>query len=327
MTDTERRQALADAARWAQHAPSIFNTQPWRWHVGEALLDLFVDRSRQLRSIDLDGRQLMLSCGAALHHARTALAATGYDVVVDPFPDTMNADLVARLGLVNGRASHQRDSAALETIRRRHSDRRPFAATLPVPEQAISSMKRAAEHEDAWLYSVPRPQVPALATAAEKAATTEAQARGYQAELAQWTHRPRSAGEGVPAETVTAQVARPVRIRDFTSGGETLLHPGHGDDRFAEFLILATTSDTQLQWLRAGEATSAVWLAATAAGLVVSVMSDVIEIPEARALVRRLLDPPGYPQIVLRVGVDMQPSPPPESPRRPPDLTGPQAPR
>jgi hypothetical protein len=149
------------------------------------------------------------------------------------------------------------------------------------------------------------------------AADAEANMDDYQADLDEWTHRPRGRGDGVPAESVTAQVPRRVRLRDFAPGRETLLDPGFGDDRFTEFLILVTSSDTPQHWLRAGEATSATWLAATAAGLVVSVISDTIEIADARAILRGLLHPDGYPQLVLRVGVDMQPQLPSRSPRRP----------
>lgn len=71
-----------------------------------------------------------------------------------------------------------------------------------------------------------------------------------------------------------------------------------------------------MDWLIAGEATSAVWLTATTRGLVASPMSDVVEIPGARALVRSLLNPPGHPQLVLRLGVGQQNGPAPASPRR-----------
>jgi nitroreductase len=316
MTETKPAQALVDAAHRAQRAPSILNTQPWRWRVRADVLELFGDRGRQVSSIDPEGRLLTLSCGAALHHARAALAATGHDSVVDRFPDPTDTDLLARLKLIDNHEARPKDVEALRAIRRRHTDRRPFAATVPVPDQAISSMERAAEREDASLYQVPPHQMPLLAQAADRAAEAEARMEDYQADLARWTQRPGAAGAGVPAETVTAQMGHRVRVRDFTSGRETLLDPGFGDDRFAEFLILATTGDTPSHWLRAGEATSAVWLTAASAGLAASVMSDVIEIPEARALLRRLLDRPGYPQLVFRVGVNMQPPMPLESPRR-----------
>ncbi len=63
--------ALRFAAINAAQAPSIFNTQPWRWQIGPARLALHADRTRQLRIADPEGRLLAISCGAALHHART----------------------------------------------------------------------------------------------------------------------------------------------------------------------------------------------------------------------------------------------------------------
>ncbi|MFI5916791.1 hypothetical protein [Dactylosporangium sp. NPDC051541] len=62
---------------------------------------------------------------------------------------------------------------------------------------------------------------------------------------------------------------------------------------------------------------SAVWLTATAEGLVLSPMRDVIEVSGARALIASLIEPPGHPQPVLRAGVDLDPQRPPASPRRP----------
>jgi hypothetical protein len=317
MTRTEPAQALAEAARRALRAPSILNTQPWRWRVHEDVLELFADRSRQLGSIDQSGRLLTLSCGAALHHARVALSATGYAAAVERFPDPANDDLLARLRLIDDHEPPERAVEELEAMRRRHTDRRPFAATVPVPAPAIAAMTQAAEQEDASLYHVPAEHIPSLAAAVETAAAAEARMADYQADLHEWTHRPRASGDGVTAEAVTGHTSVPVHLREFASE-ETLLDPGFGNDRFADFLILATAGDTRFDWLRAGEATSAVWLTATAAGLVASVLSEVIEVPDARALLRRLLPTPGHPQLVFRVAVDMQPPPYPKSARRPP---------
>jgi nitroreductase len=40
--------SLMVAAQVAQRAPSVFNTQPWRWRAGADLLELHADRSRRL---------------------------------------------------------------------------------------------------------------------------------------------------------------------------------------------------------------------------------------------------------------------------------------
>ena len=61
---------LAGAATAAaRHAPSILNTQPWRWRVSPGRLELFAEPRRHLAVTDPDGRLLLLSCGAVLHHA------------------------------------------------------------------------------------------------------------------------------------------------------------------------------------------------------------------------------------------------------------------
>jgi hypothetical protein len=96
----------------------------------------------------------------------------------------------------------------------------------------MATLRRAAEQEHASLYRVRPEQRSFLTAAAREAANTEHGMDDYHGELARWTHR-RSQGEGVPAETVAAQVPREVPLRDFAPGRETLLDPGWGDDRFA----------------------------------------------------------------------------------------------
>ena len=44
------RSALQLAAR----APSVHNTQPWKWRVGEGSVELLADETRRLRATDQD---------------------------------------------------------------------------------------------------------------------------------------------------------------------------------------------------------------------------------------------------------------------------------
>jgi nitroreductase len=61
----------------ATRAPSVLNTQPWRWHVRTAddgtVFDLSADSARVLRVTDPLGRFLVISCGAGLFNARLAV--------------------------------------------------------------------------------------------------------------------------------------------------------------------------------------------------------------------------------------------------------------
>jgi len=179
----------------------------------------------------------------------------------------------------------------------RRSDRRPVAARTRVRTADVDQLRRAAATCDAHLAPVADHQKPFLVTAARAAQTIEGRDEPYQHDLIAWTDdRPR--GAGVSPQTLVPNGIRPVPLRDFPGGGEVGLDPGLGDDTNADYLILATDDDTALDWLRAGEALSLVWLTATTLGIAASVLSNVIEVPGARTLVRSLLPEPGNPQLV-----------------------------
>src|SRR5690606_40254205 len=71
--------AAVEAAVWA---PSVHNTQPWSFCVSGAEVRLSADPERRLRVTDPDGRQMLISCGAALFNLRIALRALGHRPVV-----------------------------------------------------------------------------------------------------------------------------------------------------------------------------------------------------------------------------------------------------
>jgi hypothetical protein len=96
-TDPGTRTVLRRAALFAGRAPSIHNSQPWRWRVTDQALDLFLAHSRVLRSTDPRARLALLSCGAALHHARVYLAASGCLAVVRRLPVRADPDHLAQV--------------------------------------------------------------------------------------------------------------------------------------------------------------------------------------------------------------------------------------
>ncbi|MFD0591596.1 hypothetical protein ACFQZ4_02630 [Catellatospora coxensis] len=145
-TSLRRRRALIEAARDALAAPSIFNTQPWTWRSADDWLQLWADRSRQLRSTDFAGRQLTISCGAALHHARVALAAAGHQVQVDRIPDPGSPGLLARIAITGAHVPTDEEVASYRAIGDRHTDRRAFTAEA-VAGRVLSELVAAAEQQ------------------------------------------------------------------------------------------------------------------------------------------------------------------------------------
>ncbi|WP_221467209.1 hypothetical protein [Saccharopolyspora phatthalungensis] len=52
----------------------MHNSQPWRWKLAAHSLHLYLERSWLLQVLDPTGRELVISCGAVLHHERIAFA-------------------------------------------------------------------------------------------------------------------------------------------------------------------------------------------------------------------------------------------------------------
>src|SRR3954452_11372851 len=81
----------------ATRAPSVHNTQPWRFALVGGAIELRPDYSRRLPVMDPDGRLLTISCGAALLCARLGVRRLGREPVVTLLPDAADADLFAVL--------------------------------------------------------------------------------------------------------------------------------------------------------------------------------------------------------------------------------------
>jgi nitroreductase len=305
---------LGRALIGALRAPSIMNTQPWRWRVHGTLAELWADRSRQLAHIDPDGRLLILSCGVALHHAQTALTGLGHTGTVKRFPEREQPDLVATLAETGRHVAAPTDIRLYQALFTRRTDRRGYHTTPPAPE--LAALRDIAEAHGAHLHLLSDDELPLLTVAATDAGAVELAEPEYRAELAAWTHRPPEERDGVSAASSVAPGPRRVPVRDFVPGGKAGLSPGDGADRHARYAILFSDSDTPEGWLTAGEALSAVLLGATATGIAANPFSDVIEVPSARQVLRRILAGIGHPVMALRLGNSPDTDTVPDTPRR-----------
>ena len=313
--------ALAEAARAAGFAPSIHNTQPWQWRVRGSTLELRAQRDRQLRVTDPEGRMLVVSCGTALHHARIALAAEGWAAEVDRLPEPDEPDLLARVTLVGTTPVTPAAMRHLQTMRIRHTDRRPVSDT-PVSPEALEVLRRACDAETARLHLLRREDIVELAAAADQAQRYEAMDPTWTEELAYWaggarTDETRAGGLGIPDDAIPDQPPQTtVPGRDFGHGGA--LPVGTDHDHAAVYGILYGDEDTPRGWLHGGEALSALWLCAIEHDLTVLPLSAAAEVPRTRQVLKRLLANLGEPYLAVRLGAaDPDHAGPPHTPRLP----------
>jgi nitroreductase len=304
---------LARAAVAAGYAPSVHNTQPWRWSAHPDRLELHAERDRQLPATDPQGRLLAISCGAALHHALVALRAQGWTAEVDTAPDPDRPDLLATLTAGTRTPVTARGRQLFEALATRRTDRRPVS-DQPVPAPALAAIQEAVTGR-ARLQALTRDQVLDLASAADAAANVESADPAIRAELAYWTGRSARGGVGLTAAVLPGHAPHTtVPDRDFGRAGTLVVGPGH--DRAATYLLLYGDDDEPASWLRAGEALSAAWLTAEVLGVSVLPLSVAIEVAGTRQVLRRLLSGLGHPYLVLRVGIADPDQPgPPHTPR------------
>ncbi|RAV14033.1 NAD(P)H nitroreductase [Mycolicibacterium sp. GF69] len=304
------RTALSLATR----APSIHNSQPWRWRVGDESLHLYADLDRQLTNADPDSRDLLLSCGIALHHAIVALAALGWHAKVHRFPNRAEPQHLAALEL-RPQNPGELDVVLAAAIPRRRTDRRLYNSWC-VPEADIALMGARAARFGVMLREVA--QLPKLQSVVAEAVRQHTADDGYLRELTAWSGRHASVA-GVPARnTPRSNPAAAIPARMFA--GPVLAEPPDAspEDDSATVLALGTKDDSPLARLRAGEATSLVLLTATALGLASCPVTEPLEIAETREAVRAdVFGDTGYPQMLLRIGwAPVNADPLPSTPRR-----------
>ncbi len=299
----------------ASRAPSVHNTQPWRWRVEEASLHLYSDDSRQLPNTDPDGRDLLLSCGAALHHCAVAFAAVGWRSKITRLPNPADAGHLAAIE-VSRYPADAVDIALAAAIPRRRTDRRHYSS-WPVPVADIALMAGRAARNGVTLC-----QAEDLDKLHEIVAQSVADHlnRDYMAELTTWSGRYASVA-GVPARNTPASDPES-KIPGRVFAGPSLPEPpgSSAAEDNAVVLALGTRGDDRMAQLRAGEATSAVLLTATSMGLASCPVTEPLETPVTREEVRSDIFGGGeYPQMLLRVGwAPINADPLPATPRREP---------
>ncbi|HET7017172.1 MAG TPA: hypothetical protein VFI65_24830 [Streptosporangiaceae bacterium] len=294
----------------AVNSPSVHNTQPWWFYGTDHEIGIHADDERTLAVADPDGREMMISCGAALFTARVAMRYIGLVPEVKVFPEQGLSNLVARINWEDEMPPIDYERDLFDEIPRRRTHRGGFDPE-PLPETIHSALMNEVSKEGAALVilgdKARRNALAGIVEAGEYATrTNSARAR----ELAKWAPGPSSARrDGVPP---TSYPARPDRIepnfpaRDFAHGHGWGLQPaGDGGPVFSAgtVAILATAADRPEDWVGAGQALQRMLLYATYCGLSAALHSQPLEIPQLRDFVRDQFCDGAYPQLVVRLGV------------------------
>lgn len=298
----DARRAVEDAV-WA---PSVHNTQPWAFGLRGARISLRADPDRRLGVADPRGREMLISCGAALYTLRLSLRAAGHDPAVRLLPDPDRPHLLADVDVRPGEPAGEAIEREYAQIRRRHSHRGGFRDE-PVPAGVLSALRHAAEREGARVVQAVDPHVGgALAALTDAAEHVQRRDPAYAAEIARWAPAPgTSRKDGVQQDAYprsTPRTAPHFPARDFARGqGWGVDAEGGGATGLV--LLLVSPGDEPADWLRTGQALQRMLLRAAAHDMAAAYHTQALQVPELRSFIRARFCGDAHPQMLLRLGV------------------------
>jgi nitroreductase len=301
------------AVEAAVHAPSVDNTQPWWFGQVNQEIIVHADTERRLQVADPAGREMMISCGAALFTIRLALRYLGFVPEVRVLPDPDLPSLVARVGWDEQVPPVAYERQLFAEIERRRTHRGGFDPE-PLPPALIAALCAEAAKEKAELRIMAEGGQQAAMAAVVEAGDYVLRLDGARArEQARWAPPPGSRRrDGVPP---TAYPARPERTdphfpsRDFAHGHGWGLPPralGSLPRSAGVVGLLTTDVDDPAAWVNAGQALQRVLLLASSSGVAAVLHSEPLELPELRDFIRAHLAARAHPQMVLRFGLTEQ---------------------
>jgi hypothetical protein len=308
---------VASAISVATRAPSIHNTQPWRFRPRPEGIELLADPDRLLPAVDPDGRELLISCGAALFGLRLGLRRLGRLPAVTLLPDPTHPLLTGWVWSAGRAALTTAETDLITAVPHRHTHRGPFTPG-EVPPRLLAALQSDAAAEGCELVLMTNSQeIARLSRLVRLAAAQQRANPAVTTELARWVRSPGSeARDGVPAFARLAGDGQEGAVmpaglptRQFGLAGTEAA----GSQPPAATAVLVTARDTPSDWLRAGQALDRILLRAAARWVFARLQSQPLESLQLRLGVRALVGG-AYPQLLLEFG---RSNTAPATPRRP----------
>lgn len=291
---------------YAVLAPSTHNTQPWQFRINAMDVELFADWSRRLAVIDPQGRELMMSCGAAVYNLRVAAEYFEKAWRLEVTPDPQQPLLLARFHLGMQAETGSEDVLLFHAMTRRHTNRGPFRPD-PLSDDLIGECITAARQEGAWFMLADTDETrEALADLVAEADRCQWAQHSFRQELAHWLRtKPGVDLDGIPVQELGVQdwlaFAGPSLIRTFDRGKGQAARDRDIALHSPALVVLGTEGDDPAAWLAAGQALQSILLHARAEEVWASFLCQPLEVPEIRERVAEMCGHPN-PQVILRLG-------------------------
>lgn len=316
-------------------AANPHNTQPWLFHATDDAIDVSVDSSRSIGSVDPYRREQHVGLGCALENLTLGCQARGLQPTVTLLPDGPAGSRVAHVALTSSATAAR--SALYDAIGRRHTDRGPYDAR-PVPAETLRSLVDAADLpgvQVSWITDAsPRAELGRVLVDAAAAVIADGQQSRdgfawFRADNdAVQTHRDGLTLDAQGLSPLVLAVGKLLPASSRTAGDTFWVNQTrmvHTRTAAAYGVITAADPDDRAAQLTAGRLLQRIHLTATAHEISLQHMNQITERIDAERAARttatfwarfaRLLPPGQQPIVTFRVGYPHRTARP--SPRRP----------
>jgi hypothetical protein len=290
--------------RSAGTAPSMHNTQPWRFEINGPVIDVILDADRSLPAEDRSGRLVLIGLGGATLNLRVAAASLGYETTFATEPDPDRPDIATRVFLGRRQSSVPPLASLYGELRRRHTYRGPMTP-VEVPATVRELVVAAAHREGAdlaWLDQAGNRQLEDILRLADE---LELHDEDRLTEREQWVGGERIV-DGIPLDALGPLPTGAGMVRDLSAGFERSDRESAAFEDQPLIGVLTTPADRPSEWLRAGMALQHVLLTATSHGLASSFLTQALEHTHLRSRVQELVAGDVRPQLILRFGYPAQ---------------------
>ena len=296
--DKDSNEKLIFLLKYAILAPSSHNTQPWKFSVGEDEIRIFADQTRGLKVADPDQQELYISVGCALENLLIAAEHFNYGHQVTYFPKSDQEELVA---IVKFKPQDQqvplRDPALFNVIPTRHTNRKFYEERF-IPQTDLQRLQNCCVEKGIWLHMTDDMEI--------KRKVDELIIRGdviqfsdpaYREELGYWI------GQGV--------FGTPWLLSKIGELAITYMNMGKGQAKKDSKVLmsapilaaLSSRMNDRKSQVKIGQVFERLCLMATLLKISVHPMNQILEIPELKTEVGKLIPMPDvFPQLTFRMG-------------------------
>lgn len=269
--------------RYAVLAPSTRNTQPWRFRVEGARLDILADFERAQPVADRERRELYLSLGCALENLLVAGEQYGFRHAVAYLPSGPDEHVAASIAYrPGGHPAPERHGLTLETLLERRTTHGRFT-DQPISDADVVALRACVVEPDLELTLLVAPErrraIMALHRLAHEITLADPD---FRAELAEWVGQ---GAFGTPwpfAQLGRAALSRP-RLAHLLARMDAA-----AVESTPMLALISSRDDHRSAQIRSGQLLERLWLTATALGLALQPLSATLEVPRLRTRLSRL---------------------------------------